>query len=187
MIIVGFSKNFFSWQWVANNQQSVWDDYHHWTELIVLRVFDCRSHFSCSCRLKWRGWMPCLVNVLVADMGTKPGFTKPRLLLNHEAEALTFREHKTESEAKTLTFRDHEAKVEAEAFAESRSWSRSLKFLKPWSWSQSQSFSLKSFSFVMLNPKPKQLCAHVWRPYLPGTQQYLQKLAGCHPYSKCSN
>ncbi len=50
------------------------------------------------------------------DMGKKPDVTKPKLLLNHEAEAeakakaLTFWKHEAEAEA--LTFEKHKAEAE---------------------------------------------------------------------------
>ncbi len=54
-----------------------------------------------------------------SDMGTKPEVTKPKLWLNHEAEAeaeaLNFWKHEAEAEAEALTFSKHEAEAEAEA------------------------------------------------------------------------
>ncbi len=53
------------------------------------------------------------------DMGTKPEVTKPKLWLDHEAEAeaeaLAFWNHEAEAEAEALPFLNHEAEAESEA------------------------------------------------------------------------
>ena len=57
--------------------------------------------------------------MLLADMGTKPEVTKPKLWSNHEAEAeaLTLWKHEAEAEAEAeaFAFWKHEAEAKAEA------------------------------------------------------------------------
>ena len=50
-------------------------------------------------------------------MGMKPEIAKPKLWLDHkaEAEALIFWNHEAEAEAEALPFLNHEAEAESEA------------------------------------------------------------------------